>query len=229
MSDTEGQAPQGGSSAAPGCFILGAIITVFGGLIILYTVIFFVQNKAISGFTENEPARVNVLEPSEAQVAQLKEKLFAIKAATSQDKEERIVFSKDDLNTLIATSDILEDFRGTTYIQNISARGIETHMTQPMRKMPFSRAQRHLNAKFIFRPELRRRTIAMRVIDIIPEKGSIPEQFIENYDTIGFFKLDPKSPYIEPYIPKLSRVYTEVGKVVIETGRPADDQAPLPE
>lgn len=195
---------------------------------ILYITIFFVQKKAIAGFTGDSPAEIKVLNPSEAQIKSLNDKLFAIKAATSQSKTERILLSADDLNTLIATAEILKDFRGTTFIQSITDRGIETRMTQPMRKIPLTPGQRHLNAKFIFQPELRKRTIALRVIDIISDTGSIPEQFVKNYDTIGFFKIDPENPNIKPIIPKLSRVYVESGNVVIETGSPAPDQSPLP-
>lgn len=222
MSETTEEIPRGGSGT-PGCIILGAIITVFGGLIILYTVIFFVQKKAFAGFTQEAPAEIRVMEPTEAQVTALNEKLFAIKAATTQDRIERILLTKDDLNTLIATAEILKDFRGKTYIESISDRGMETHMTQQIRN------GRYLNARFIFYPELRRRTIALRVRDIISDVGSVPDQFVKNYDTIGFFKLDPENENVKPYMGKLSRVYLEGGNVVIETGPPADDQTPISE
>ena len=229
MSETEVSQNSGGhASAIPGCFILSAIITVFGGLIVLYIVMFFVQNKAIAGFTSDEAARIEVLDPTEAQKKSLEDKLFAIKAATSQNKQERILLSKDDLNTLIATTEICKGFRGNTFVDQITSLGIETRMAQPMRKIPFSPEQRYLNATFIFQPELRRRTVALRVIDIISEKGTVPSKFIKSYDTIGFFKLDPENPNIKPYIPRLSRVYTENEHLVIETGTPDPDQAPLP-
>ncbi len=204
-------------------------MTVFGGLIILYTVVFFVQKSKMGDFTSDQAAQIAIFEPSEAQKSQLQEKIFAIKAATSQGRQERILLTKDDLNTWIASADILKDFRGTTSIEAITNRGIEARMTQPMRKMPFSSEQRHLNALFIFQPELRRRTVAMKVRDIIPEVGTIPEQFIKVYDAMDMLRLDPENPNIQPYIPKISRVYTEADHVVIETGTPAADQSPLPE
>jgi len=221
--------PNQPNSATPGCIILAAIVAVFGGLIILYTVVFFVQKSKMGDFTSEQATQIPVFEPSDEQKALLQEKIFAIKAATSQSRQERILLTKDDLNTWIATADVLKDFRGTTRIEAITTRGIETRMTQPMRQMPFSSQQRHLNALFIFQPELRRRTVAMKVRDIIPEVGTIPKRFVEVYDVMDMLRLDPDNPNIKPYIPKLSRVYTETDHVVIETGTPADDQKPLPQ
>ncbi len=223
MSDTPQTAPdQGRGSPTSGCFILGMIVTVFGGLVILYTTVFFLQSRAISGFTESEPVSIPPIEPTEAQIRAVRDKLSAIRTATSEDRKERILLTADDLNTLIATADLLEDFRGSTRIEEITARGIVTRMTQPMRKFPLSPSQRHLNAVFLFEPELRRRTVALRVLDITSNKGTVPRQFIENYDSIGFFRLDPENPVIQPFVPKLDRVYTEDGHVVIETGRPPE-------
>ena len=228
MSEQEQNHPSDGTggSATSGCIILAAIITVFGGLIILYVTMFFVQNKALGGFTTSEPADLPIVTPTDDQKTQLDEKLFAVKAAASQEKSERILFNKDDLNTMLSTIEILKDFQGTTYVDSISTRGIETRMSQPMRKLPFSSERRYLNARFIFQPELRKRTIALRVKDIISDEGTVPEGFVKNYDAIGFFRIDPENPAIKPIIPKLSRVYTESGHVVIETGKPADDQSP---
>jgi hypothetical protein len=225
---TDPTPPRLSSSPTSGCIILGAIVTVFGGLIILYTVFFFLQKGAMKGFTSDHAAQIPVFEPSEAQKSQLQAKIFSLKAATSQGRQDRILLTSEDLNTWVATADLLKDFRGTTRIEAITIRGIETRMTQPIRKMPFSGEQRHLNALFIFQPELRRRTIAMKVRDIIPEVGIIPKRFIEVYDAMDMLRLDPDNPNIHPYIPKISRIYTEAGHVVIETGTPASDQSSPP-
>ena len=219
MANSEGNgggAPE--SSALPGCFILGAILTVFGGLIILYIAVFFVQTRAISKFTSDEPAAIEEFSPSDAQKEAARGKLFSIKAAATQSKRERILFSTDDINSLIATLDILKDYRGSAFVKNITDSGIEVQLTQPMRKSPFSSDHRYLNATFLLLPELRKRTVAFRVLDIESEKGEVPEQFVKNYDTIGFFRIDPENPDIKPHISKLSRVYVEEGVVVVETG-----------
>lgn len=218
---------QGSASATPGCFILGAIVTVFGGLIILYITVFMIQSRSIATFTEDEAAKIEIYQPEAAAIEQLREKLKTIESATEGERKERILLTADDLNTLIATVDILEDFRGTTLISGITNQGIKTKMAQPMRKMPLSREQRYLNATFVLQPELRRRTIAFRVMDIISDRGTVPAQFVKSYDAIGFFRIDPDNKTIEKTVPRLSRVYTEDGHVVIETGVPAADQSPL--
>lgn len=211
-------------AATSGCIILGAILTVFGGLIILYIVVFFLQRNAFSSFTESEPAKIAVPQPSEAQVESTMGKLAGIDLATKEERIERFLLTKEDLNTLIAECEVLSDCRGTTLVKTISDRGIETQMTRPIRKMPLSNEQWHLNAKFIFWPELRRRTIAMRVVDIFPDKGTMPKGFVESYDSMSPLKLDPDSPYIKPYVSKIRRIYIEPPHVVVETGTPADEQ-----
>lgn len=218
---------QGSASATPGCFILGAIVTVFGGLIILYITVFVIQSRSIATFTGDEPSEIKIYQPNAGDIEQLRKKLNTIQSATEGERMERILLTADDLNTLIATTDILEDFRGTTFISGITDQGIKTRMAQPMRKMPLSRDQRYLNATFILQPELRRRTIAFRVKEIISDRGTVPAQFVKSYDAIGFFRIDPENEIIEKTVPRLSRVYTENGHAVIETGVPAADQSPL--
>lgn len=218
---------QGSASATPGCFILGAIVTVFGGLIILYITVFMIQKRSFATFTEDEAAKIEIYQPEAEAIERLLGKLDEIRSATDGERKERILLTADDLNTLIATTDILKDFRGTTFISDITSQGIRTRMTQPTRKMPFSREQRYLNATFVLQPELRRRTIAFRVKDIISDRGTVPAQFVKSYDAIGFFRIDPENKVIEKTVPRLSRVYTEDGHVVIETGVPAADQSPL--
>lgn len=209
------------------CVIPAAILVVFGGLAAVTAVIYFVQKRAYGDFTGDQPAPIPVFAPSPGQAAQALAKLEAVRKATAEEKIERILFSADDINSLIATVDLLKDFRGNTLVEKISQRGMETRMSQPVRKMVFSKERRYLNATFIFLPELRRRTIALRVADILPDQGTIPREFVKNYDTLGFFKLDPELPAIKAAIPRLSRVYLEDGNLVVETGTPASEQSPF--
>ncbi len=223
-SSTETKQPEfRGGSPTSGCIILVAIIVIFGGLGVLYAFTFFYQKNAIEGFTQDAPAEIAVYEPTEAEATAVREKLSAIEASAKAGKEERFSLSATDLNTMMATYEMLEGFRGNTLVDAITERGVETRMTQAMRKLPLSGRQRHLNATFIFKPELLKRTISLRVRDIVSDVGTIPEQFISNYDTIGFYKIDPENPHIKDIVPNLSRIYVEGDQVIIETGTPAED------
>lgn len=213
----EGSEPRTGTGL-PGCLILGAIIFVFGGLVVLYTFVGMTQNRAIAGFTEDEPADVSIPGPSESEVRTAREKLFAIRAASTQNRADRILFSAADLNTLIATVDAASGFRGNTRVREISSEGLVAEMAQPLRKGFLTKGFRYLNADFVFEPELRKRTIAFRVTDIRPANGqALPGPFVENYAVLDFFKLDPKNETIAAHLPAISRVYLEGEHLVVET------------
>jgi len=204
-------------SPAPGCLIVSMIILIFGGLIVLYTYVGVTQNREIDKFTEDQAAKIKLYQPEGEQVAAAKAKLKAVETAVSQNKTARILFTADDLNTLMATMEVAKDFRGQTYIKEIKESGILAEMAQPMRKGIFEKGFRYLNGTFLFSPELRARTIAFLVKDIQPKKGVVPEKFVSNWAAIDFFKLDPKNEVLAAHVGSLKRVYTEDGHLVVET------------
>lgn len=221
MSDQESPSDEGSrgdrGSPLPGCFILGAIITVFGGLVILYTVVGVYQNRTIGEFTQDDPAEIAVATPAENEVKAVQAKLEKIAAATKEGRAERIFLTADDLNLLIATSDVAKDFRGNTSITRIGADGLHAAMAQPLRKGIIGKGRRYLNATFVLEPELRARTIAFKVRDIRPAVGSVPQGFIDNYSVIDFFRLDPENEFIKAHVGSLGAVYVEEGQLVVET------------
>jgi hypothetical protein len=87
-----------------------------------------------------------------------------------------------------------------------------------MRKAPFQKGFRYLNASFLLQPELRARTIAFKVIEIRPSLGEVPEPFVNSYASLDLFKLDPENPEMKAHVTSLAAVYTEEGQLVVETG-----------
>ena len=204
-------------SPIPGCLILGAIVFVFGGLIILYTVVGTYQNHTIGTFTQDTPAALPVVEPTAAGIESVRVKLALIASAVKENRAERILFTADDLNLIIATFEVAKDFRGNTSVERIGPEGIVAAMAQPMRKGIFDKGLRYLNATFILEPEVRARTIALIVKDIRLAAGELPAGFIDNYTALDFFKLYPENPAIKAHIGSLGAVYGEAGQLVVET------------
>ena len=217
MAEETSETPELRGSPTTGCLILSAILLVFGGLVVLYAVVGNIQNKAIDGFTQDEPAKLEAITTTEESVNAATGKLQQIAAAVESGRSERITFSADDLNVLIATLDEAKDFRGNTYVESISEDGILTQMSQPLRKGIIAKGFRYLNAKFLFEPELRKRTFAFKVRDIKPAEGSIPSEFIKNYAVIDFFRIDPDNEAIAANVPHLAAIYTEKDQLVVET------------
>ena len=208
------------SSPLPGCLILSAILLVFGGLIVLYTFVGSYQNRELDTFTFEEPVELEVLSPSEEEREKTYDKFRAIGKAIEEGRSERFLVTSKDLNILIATNEDLADFRGQTFIERIADQGIVAHMVQPMRKGILRKGIRYLDATFVLQPEIRARTIAFQVMDIRPEKGSVPDGFIQNYRALDFFKLDPEWEIMKSSIESLAAVYGESGNLVIETKIP---------
>lgn len=204
-------------SPIPGCLILGSIVGVFGGLVVLYTVVGLYQNRVIGDFTQDTAAVIQSVEPSGDQVAAVTAKLGLVAAAVKENRAERVLFSAEDLNILIATLDVAKDFRGNTFVESIGPDGIIAAMAQPLRKGIFSKEFRYLNATFVLEPEVRARTIAFKVWDIRPAEGSVPQGFIDNYSVIDFFRLDPENEAIKAHIQSLGAIYAEDGQLVVET------------
>lgn len=225
MSDGETPAAPGlKSSPYPGCAILFTIVLVFGGLIILYTTIGRYQQKEIATFTQEEPAKIKVLEPNAEEAAAAKAKLMKVDEAVAKGDAERLMFSARDLNLLIASLDELEDFRGQTFIDRISPQGIVAKMAQPMRKGFINKDVHYLNATFVLKPELRARTLAFKVVDIRPVVGDIPKQFIDSYAVLDFFRLDPELAAIARNIGSVAAVYTEGDQLIVETKVPTANE-----
>ena len=206
------------SSPIPGCIILSTILAVFGGLAILYTVVGFYQHKERAKFLDPEPAEIRVLEPTATQIEQAENGLISIVAAATQNHMDRVTFTAENLNTLIATREKLSGFRGNTFVQRITPGGIEVEMSQPVKKAVLSKELLYLNGLYTFQPELRKDTVAFKFIDIQKDGVEIPEDFKAGFSAIdNLLVLDPEDEILGPVMKKLKRVYLEDGKLVLET------------
>jgi len=204
------------SSPAPGCIILCTIIVVFGGLIILFTTRGLWMSRQIDQFTADTAIPVPIAETTPEQAGAAVEKLQKVRDAALNNATERITFSADDLNALIASQEILADFRGTAYIEKITADGIVTRVTQTLRGLKPG-TFRYLNGTMDFTPLLRRKTIVFQIRDVrIPDK-EVPEEFIKSYSSQDLFKLDHTQPLLGDVMRNLERVYLEDGQLVVET------------
>ncbi len=216
--ESSAEAPSSGrGSPAPGCCILAAIVGVFGGLVVLYTVVGFYQHRAIATFTQETAATLAVDAPSASQVEAAKAKLRQIEAAVAEGRAERILFTVEDLNALIASLDEAADFQGSARVERIGTAGIVVEMAQPVRKGLFKKGFRYLNGSFVLEPELRARTVAFKVVSIDPAVGEVPKPFVDSYASLDLFRLDPEIPALKANVSSLASVYTEEGQLVVET------------
>lgn len=225
MSDPSPPSPQqAGSSPLPGCIILSVIVLVFGGLVVLYTATGLWMNKQIDQFTDPEPAEIPIAEATEDQARAVQDKLDELLDASLGGRMERFTLTTEELNTLLASQPIMEDFIGQAYVEGISEEGIRTQVTQQMRSLKPGEF-RYLNATIHFVPVLLRNTIVFEISQVEVPGREVPEKFIESFSSQHLFKIDPSNPELEPVLKTLEKVYLENDQVVLETGRP---EAPEP-
>lgn len=205
----------GGSSPLPGCIILITVIVVFGALGTWFVFAFRAQSEAIATFTIEAAVETPRFEPTAAQVEVAGTKLEKLEAAAGAGEMVRLLFTAEDLNTLIATRDLLADFRGQTYVRSISNEGIEAEMTQPIRTGFLSKGTRYLHGTFWLKPGIAGGTVVFAVADIEVPGREVPQGFVTNYP--AFMKIDPKLAPFDRVLPKLGKVYVEGAAVVVET------------
>ena len=204
------------SSPAAGCIILSTVILVFGVLIVHYTLRGLWMNREIDKFTFATPELTEAAKPDEAQTLAANNKIIAIRDAALDNQTERFTLTAEDLNTLIASQDLLADFRGSATVLRITEGGITAKVSQKygsFRRDTF----RYLNGEIDWVPVLRRKTIVFQVRDIRVPGKEVPKKFIESFSSQDLFKLDPNHPELGPVMRELDRVYLEDGQVVVET------------
>ncbi len=220
MSSTPSSPPSlgtGRGSPTSGCFILITIIVVFGGLIVWFAIAGSKQYSEMGKFTSSEALEIKPLIVDAEAQAEVDQKLGRLRDAMMSGEAVRVGFNATEVNALMAGSEGAEQFRGTAYVKKITDAGMLVTMTQQLRRMPFSQNERFLNGDFLFRPELRARTIAFVLQDLKTEVGTPPDMFVKNYATLDFFKIDPDSEEMLAYAAKLDAIYTEGDEVIVET------------
>ncbi|MCB1230705.1 MAG: hypothetical protein KDN19_10590 [Verrucomicrobiae bacterium] len=205
------------SSPLPGCIILITVVVVFGILATLFTYVFHKQNAFFEDdkVTSAESVEVPQTTPTEAQIKAVDAKVDQLYQSALNNEVTRVEFTAEDLNTLIATRDLLADFRGQTYVKSISEKGIETEMSQPIRTGFLRQAIRFLHGEFWLKPERSGKTILFRVVDIKLPHIEVPEGMVSSYPT--FMKLDHKREPFDKVLPQIGNTYVEADHLVVET------------
>lgn len=205
------------SSPVPGCLILVTVVIVFALLASLFTYVFYKQSAYFEDdtVTSLEPVEVPQMTPTDAQIAAAKQKLDQLSQAAAENRVDRILFNADDLNALIASQEMLADFRGQTFVKGVSEDGIVAEMTQPIRTGFLRQGVRYLHGDFWAKPERAGKTILFRVVDIQLPEAEVPEGLVASYP--AFMKLDPKQEPFDTVLPQIDRIYLEGENIVVET------------
>jgi len=104
------------------------------------------QSKGLAKFTATAPLQFEPLQPSPAAIAQAQGSLEQSRRAAEDGTAAEVGLTVEDLNTLIATTKVLESYRTTARVRAITPQALDVEMSQELR------GKRFLNGLFRFTP-----------------------------------------------------------------------------
>jgi|AntRauTorckE6833_2_1112554.scaffolds.fasta_scaffold14653_2 hypothetical protein len=174
-----------------GCAILIAAVSVMLFLIIFSVVVLFRQFDAISKFTGEEPAEIEVvsLEDRETELNQLAEKLEAFRLKVEADESAVLELTPAEINLAIATYDSFKDLRGMFRVREITSELMRFDISFELNGKPrlpkegeagiMGSDSRYLNGILVAEPGLLSREFVLKVVDIEVEGADVPKEFLE--------------------------------------------------
>lgn len=204
-----------------GCVIIGLAIIVLGGCAIFFIYQGTRMNREIGKFTESQPVARPVSEPATDDQEALHARIDSFAAAALAGEAAELSLGADDVNNLIATEDVLHDFRGNAFVIEIDGDFIVAEMSQQLNSL-LPHRPRYLNATFHFRPHRHDDTLSLTLVDITAPDKEIPRGFIELYAQKQFFQLDPDNRIFGPVLKKIRQIEIRDGKIVASTTPPED-------
>lgn len=174
-----------------GCTIFIAAGVILLGLVAwtIWTLVY--QSRAISEFTDESATPTELIDVADTSlsVAALEAKLSAFDTARTAGEKAEIALTADELNLAIAHFDRFSELRRTFFIDEIRADGsmlVSIHFQ--LGSAPFSKRENHLNGDLVVRPVLLDGEPVLRVDQVIPSRGNVPEPFVEHLSPYRIFE-----------------------------------------
>lgn len=199
-----------------GCLVpFTAVITIFGlGTCIVTNGLR--QSSEIQKFAKDEPAMVEVIQPSEAQLAAVEAKLAQLTEAAKNLEEVTVKFTEEDLNVLLASKPALETYRDTTKIRSISPQALRVAGSQPAKKL--SGGLRYIVGDFLFTIDRSGSNYWQLILEDVQIPGKdVPEGFINMWSTLHMFRFSIDNTELEPVFKQVKSIELEQGAIAVTT------------
>lgn len=170
----------------------------------------WMQRRLLAEFVDAEPLRFEQLEPDQAARDQAKAVVERIRQAAETGHEAEIPITVQDLNTWIATSPWLRDYRETARIRGITPQGVVAEMSQELR------GGRFLNGIFRFTPARSETNTWQLMLEDIEVPGrTVPPAFIQTYRNLHMFRFDAGIPELQAVLKRIEQIRLEEGRLVV--------------
>lgn len=201
-----------------GCLIPVTAAVVLLGLGTCTVVTGWIQDRAIAGFTEQEPRKFGGETPplGEDEAKALEAKLGELGEAAREARRVEVTLSAAELNHLLRTRKLLESLRDSTRILEIGPAGMEVASSQPLRKL--GGGFRYLNATFVFRPvESGTNAWQLELQSIRVPGKEVPDGFVKMARQLHLFRFDLDAQRLQEVLQQVERVDLTGGAVVVVT------------
>jgi len=174
-----------------GCaiFITAALVMLF--LVVFSVVVLFRQFDAISKFTGEEPAVIEIvsLEDKDAELNELAEKIEVFRLKVVADESAVLALSVTEINLAISAFDSFKDLRGMFRVIEITPELMKFDISFKLNGKPrlpkegepgmMGSDPRYLNGVLVAKPGLLNQEFVLQVVDINVTGAEVPEEFLE--------------------------------------------------
>lgn len=176
-----------------GCAILIAAVLVMVFLIGFSISVLFRQFNAISKFTGEKPAVIEVvpIEGREAELNRLAEKIEAFRQSCSDDESASLEISAAEINLAIAAYEDFKDLRGSLTVEEITPEAIRLGISFRLNGKPrlsksgeggwVTSDPRYLNGTMIAVPGFLQKEVVLAVKDIEVKGAKVAPEFIGQF------------------------------------------------
>jgi len=216
-------------SPLAGCWIFIIAGVIIAGMIGYTTWTYFKVKDTISGFTEESPKPIELVDTTGKKAARtaLTEKLAGFRRHIEAGHKDQISLNADELNLAIATFDILKPHRNNLFITAVTDTGIKATISFPVKSKLGSDTRRYLNATITIEPELVEGAPFPRITKVTPDKGSaIPDEF-RKFISESLLQPMHEDKELTPIFNSLSAVELKDNTLILRTD-PAHSPASAP-
>lgn len=197
-----------------GCSILFAIVL---GVVIIIGALSYSAYQTAKSYTAAAPMDIPVYEPTAEEEENVKEKVATLRDAINNKKSVEVVFTQNDINTVIATHEKAKELAGNFAVE-IKGDVVKATGSLPLKKInsPLFK-DRYINGTFSLKPNLKNGFLKLFPVDIEVNGEPLPADFMSKLRQQNIAKEINNDPEKAKVLEKFKSIIVKDGKIIVET------------
>lgn len=169
-------------SPTPGCaiFVIGAIAVVT--FVVWFFYVGWKQKQLLAEITEASPANIATAQPTETEVAPLRQRLIDYTKAISENRSASLSLNQEEINQLLVSEKLLANVRNLISVESIGS-AVTANISLPA-------DGRYINGQAEFSLVVRPESGIYVSVDNISVPGkSVPKEFVKSYRDLDFLDI----------------------------------------